>query len=79
MATKKAEAVAAEAPAKNVIDGSGASAKAARQAAHVAAQQPATGLPAYEVEGATFDPSDNSIDARMWRLRQDHIAMGSRK
>lgn len=25
-----------------------------------------------------YDPADNSIDARMWRLLQDHKAMGSR-
>lgn len=25
-----------------------------------------------------YDPADNSIDARMWRLEQDHKRMGSR-
>ncbi len=26
-----------------------------------------------------YADDDNSIDARMWRLNQDHIRMGSRK
>lgn len=25
-----------------------------------------------------YADDDNSIDARMWRLEQDHVAMGSR-
>lgn len=50
--------------------------KADRQAAHEAAQQALVSGPS---KPKTYSADDNSIDARMWRLNQDHIAMGARK
>ena len=45
--------------------------KAKDVAADPEAEEPKTPKPKYA-------PEDNSIDARMWRLEQDHKAMGSR-
>lgn len=54
--------------------------KAIPTAAPVAAKtdsSAATPAPAAE-PAQTYAPDDHSIDARMWRLNQDHIRMGSR-
>lgn len=48
----------------------------------MAAKKPAAKVTETEPEKAApkpkYAPEDNSIDARMWRLLQDHKAMGSR-
>ncbi len=35
--------------------------------------------PEPKTDAPEYAPDDNSIDARMWRLLQDHKRMGSRK
>ena len=56
----------------------GAVGKAARKAAQDAAHHFDGVLPVWDRPEAKYADDDNSIDARMWRLKQDHIAMGSR-
>ncbi len=56
----------------------GPAGKAARKAAQDAVSHFDGQVPVWDRPGAKYAESDNSIDARMWRLKQDHIAMGSR-
>jgi hypothetical protein len=58
---------------------SGPAGKAARQAAKDAVSHFDGQVPEWDRPDAKYKDTDNSIDARMWRLKQDHIAMGSRK
>lgn len=53
--------------------------RAAREAAKAAsAGGPAVGVRPWEEPKAKYADGDESIDARMWRLRRDHIEMGAR-
>lgn len=57
----------------------GAVGKAARKANQEAFSHFTADVPVWDRPDAKYAADDNSIDARMWRLKQDHIAMGSRK
>lgn len=84
MTTKKAVSAETEAPAAPVavvhdIHAPGAAGKAARARAKANADGSQGGfLKPYDRPGAKYADDDTSIDARMWRLRRDHEAMGSR-
>lgn len=61
------------------IHATGPAGKAARKAANDAMHPNDRTVPVWDRPDAKYSADDNSIDARMWRLKQDHIAMGSRK
>lgn len=70
---------AAPKPRSGPTDGVMAPGKVGRAARQVAAaQDPGTGLPAWDRPRAKYADSDDSIDARMWRLKRDHRDMGVR-
>ena len=69
------------APAGVVPGPAGAPTKERNMAAKKPAAKPADPKAEAVVEDAPkpkYAENDNSIDARMWRLEQDHIRMGAR-
>lgn len=79
MAAPKPKEVKKATGAQSGVMATGAVGKAARQAAKDAQSHFDGQLPTWDRPDAKYKDDDNSIDARMWRLKQDHIEMGSRK
>lgn len=52
--------------------------KEQRMARHAGAQDVSRNLPDWDKPRAKYADDDQTIDARMWRLKRDHVEMGSR-